>query len=127
MIVSSINSNSSNPSFQYSNVLKTLYKKGKLPSVQFDVMGNKLTRKNVTLDHIIPRSKGGKSSLENYMLATKDFNNKRGADPIDQWANMKGVLKYLMQFADVNVGNFKGNDYIKSVMETLGKVFKFEG
>jgi hypothetical protein len=31
----------------YSNKLKTLYKKGLLPSVQVDAAGNKLTKKNV--------------------------------------------------------------------------------
>ena len=32
--------------FGYSNELKTLFKKGKLPSVQYDISGRKLTKKN---------------------------------------------------------------------------------
>ena len=47
------------PTFTYSNELKTLFRKGLLPTVKIDAMGNKLTMKNVTLDHIIPKSKGG--------------------------------------------------------------------
>ena len=36
------------------------------------------TMKNLTIDHIIPRSKGGKSSFENCTTACKPCNNKKG-------------------------------------------------
>ena len=71
-------------SFGYNNQLKTLYKKGKLPTVQYDISGRKLTKKNVTLDHVIPKSKGGKSIQENYMLATAEFNHLRGNKPLKE-------------------------------------------
>ena len=109
------------PTFTYSNKLKTLYKKGLLPSVQVDAAGNKLTKKNVTLDHIIAKSKGGKSYTGNYMLATKKFNSDRGADPLTQWATMDEIIKYLNQFIGVRVKGFIGNEYITEVLKTLEK------
>ena len=106
-------------SFGYSNELKTLFKKGLLPTVKVDAAGNKLTKKNVTLDHIIPKSKGGESKTENYMLAEKKFNSNRGADPFVKWATMEGLITYLNQFIGVRVGKFIGNEYIASVLRTL--------
>ena len=90
-----------------------------LPSVKVDAAGNKLTKKNVTLDHIIPKSKGGKSVTGNYMLAEKKFNSDRGSDSIFQWTTMDGVIKYLNQFIGVNVKGFIGNEYITEVLRTL--------
>lgn len=107
------------PTFQYSNELKTLFRKGLLPTVKIDVMGNKLTRKNVTLDHIIPKSKGGKSVTGNYMLAERTFNWERGNAPLKDWATPEGIIKYLNQFIGVRVRNFIGNDYIAAVLKTL--------
>ena len=109
------------PTFQYSNELKTLFRKGLLPTVQVDVMGNKLTKKNVTLDHIIPKSKGGKNVTGNYMLAEKKFNWGRGNAPLTDWATYTGILRYLNQFAGVRVRNFIGNNYIAEVLKTLEK------
>ena len=107
------------PSFTYSNKLKTLFKKGLLPTVQVDAAGNKLTKKNVTLDHIIPKSKGGKSYTGNYMLAEKRFNSERGAEPLLKWATAEGIIKYLNQFIGVRVKGFNGNEYITEVLKTL--------
>ena len=109
----------SQPTFTYSNKIKTLFKKGLLPSVQVDAAGNKLTKKNATLDHIIPKSKGGKSCTGNYMLAAKKFNWDRGADPLFEWVTPEGLIKYLNQFIGVRVKNFNGNDYVLDVLKTL--------
>lgn len=109
------------PTFTYSNKLKTLFKKGLLPTVQVDAAGNKLTKKNVTLDHVIPKSKGGKSYTGNYMLATRDFNWIRGNDPLLKWATPESLIKYLNQFIGVRVKGFIGNEYITEILKTLEK------
>lgn len=106
-------------SFGHSNQLKTLWKKGKLPSVQVDVMGRRLTNKNVTLDHIIPRSKGGKNTTENYMLATKEFNHMRGNEPLRNFLGTQNLIRYLNQFINVRIEHFIGNKYIQDVLATL--------
>lgn len=109
------------PTFTYSNKLKTLFKKGLLPTVQVDAAGNKLTKKNVTLDHVIPKSKGGKSYTGNYMLATRGFNWERGNDPLVKRATPEGLIKYLAQFIGVRVKGFVGNEYITEILKTLEK------
>lgn len=109
------------PTFQYSNKIKTLFKKGLLPTVKVDVAGNKLTKKNVTLDHIIPKSKGGKSCTGNYMLAEKKFNWDRGNTPLKEWITPEGIVKYLNQFIGVRVKGFNGDEYIKEILKTLDK------
>lgn len=112
------------PSFGYSNQLKTLFKEGKLPSVLYDVSGRKLTLDNVTLDHVIPKSKGGLNKIENYMLATAEFNHLRGARPLSDFLTPENLAKYFKQFVGVQVENFNGNKYIKSILETLEKANK---
>lgn len=108
--------------FTYSNILKTLYKRGKLPSVKYDVSGRKLTKKNATLDHIKPKSQGGKSVLSNYMLATNEFNSLRGAKPITDFLTVEGLSRYINQFIGVVVDGFNGNEYVKMILKTIDEV-----
>lgn len=107
--------------FGYKNKLKTLFKKGKLPSVKFDVFGGELTPKNVTLDHIIPKSEGGVSKMCNYTLATDYWNHLRGNRPLSGFLTKENWERYIAQFVDVIVGDFDGNKYIKDIMKTLEK------
>ena len=51
--------------FQYNHPLKTLWKQGKLPQVKIGLYNNKLTKKNVSLEHELPVSKGGKTIESN--------------------------------------------------------------
>lgn len=107
--------------FGYSNELKTLFKKGKLPSVQYDISGRKLTKKNVTLDHVIPKSKGGKSKTDNYMLATAEFNHMRGNRPLKEFMTTKNLVRYVNQFLGVVVDGFSGDKYVRGLMKTLDR------
>jgi 5-methylcytosine-specific restriction endonuclease McrA len=40
--------------------------------------GKKVDRHNATVDHIVPRSKGGSDSWNNLVLCSKDINSKKG-------------------------------------------------
>jgi hypothetical protein len=40
--------------------------------------GRKIDRHNATVDHVLPRSKGGADSWENLVLCAKDVNSKKG-------------------------------------------------
>jgi len=40
--------------------------------------GKKVDRNNATVDHVIPRSKGGTDSWTNLVLCSKDINSKKG-------------------------------------------------
>ena len=59
-------------SFGYSNILKTEWRKGHLPSVKYGFYGEKLTQKNLSLEHLQAHSKGGKTVLSNLVLAAKE-------------------------------------------------------
>ena len=109
------------PSFGYSSPLKTLYKKGNLP-IKKGFYGGDLTKKNVTLEHLLPRSQGGDTSLDNLVLATRENNNHRGDKPLKDFLNFHVLANYLDQFRNIKLGNFDGNEYIKSIIKTIGAI-----
>jgi 5-methylcytosine-specific restriction endonuclease McrA len=51
-----------------------LWKIAKKQKLKCALTGDKLTKNNVSLDHIKPKSKGGKNTIENIRLTTKDAN-----------------------------------------------------
>lgn len=106
-------------SFRYQNIIKTLYKKGKLPSVKYGFYGDKLTKKIVTLEHLKPVCQGGKTELKNLVLASANKNQERGIRPLAEVINWKNVWRYLDQFINVIVGDFNGNEYIKMILNTI--------
>lgn len=109
-----------NPNFQYSSPLKTLWRKGKLPSVKYGFYGDVLTQRNISLEHLKAHSKGGKTNLTNLVLASKAKNNARGNDAIDEYLDVKNIIRYLKQFKDIRIKDFDGNKYIAGVLATLG-------
>lgn len=113
-----------NIAFGYSSVLKTLYKKGKLPTVKYGFYGEKLTNKNCSLEHLIPHSKGGKTELDNLVLATKQNNSIRGNKSLIPFFDAKSAMKYLDQFIGVKRFGFDGNEYVLSVLKTLARIFE---
>ena len=109
-----------NPNFQYSSPLKTLWRKGKLPSVKYGFYGDVLTQKNLSLEHLKAHSKGGKTNITNLVLASKAKNNARGNETIKDYLTVENVVRYLAQFKDVRIKDFDGNKYIAGVLATLG-------
>lgn len=105
--------------FGYSNPLKTMFKKGQLPSVKYGFYGEKLTTKNVTLEHLLPCSQGGKTELKNLVLATANKNQERGISPLSSMLNWEYAGRYLEQFRDVKLKNFDGNKYIDMILNTI--------
>ena len=116
MIIQPIPPNS--PTFGYSHQLKTLYRQGKLP-IRYGFYGDRLTQKNVSLEHLKPHSKGGKTELSNLVLASKQKNQARGNEDIRNFANKETIAKYLSQFIDVKIKGFDGNKYINGIIKTL--------
>ena len=99
--------------------LRRLWMKGKLPTVKYGFYGDLLTEKNVTREHLKPASYGGKRSVDNIVLASKEKNNARGNDDINNYADRMTVRQYLAQFIDVKVKEFSGNKYIMGILERL--------
>ncbi len=113
----------SNITFGYHNKLKTLYKKGLL-DVEYGFYGDKLTKKNVTLEHLLPISKGGKTELKNLVLSSANKNQERGVQPLSEMLNWEHAGKYLEQFRDVKLRDFDGNKYIETILNTIKQLLK---
>nr|DAD80514.1 MAG TPA: hypothetical protein [Siphoviridae sp. ctYh54] len=120
MRVEKINTNQA--SFGYSSPLKTLYKEHKLPTVKYGFYGDTLSIKNVSLEHLKAKSKGGVSCLSNYVLASSRQNHARGNDDIREHFNPFTAKRYLQQFIDVKLPRFDGNKYIGMILNTLQKL-----
>lgn len=112
-----------NPSFGYSSPLKTLYLKGDLP-VKYGFYGDRLNTKNVSLEHLLPRSKGGKTELSNLVLASKEKNQIRGNQPLSKFINLEALQIYVNQFRNIKRDNFNGNAYIKGILNTITRLIR---
>jgi 5-methylcytosine-specific restriction endonuclease McrA len=109
------------PTFNgYNSILKTLWKRGKLPSVKRGLYGDILTKDNLSLEHLKPHSQGGKTSLSNLALASKKKNNFRNSKPLKDFLTKEMIENYLNQFKNIHARGFSGNKYI----EMLRKTFK---
>ena len=122
MIISPVEPNE--PTFGYYSELKTLWRQGKLLSVRFGFYGDKLTQENLSLEHLRPKSKGGKTVLSNLVLASKRNNGHRSSKPLKDFINAETVAKYLNQFIDVQVEGFNGNKYIDAIWHTVHNILK---
>ena len=113
--------------FKYNHPLKTLWKQGKLPQVKIGLYNNKKKKKNVSLEHELPVSKGGKSILENYALASREANSERGNDDIKKFLTVDMIRNYLIQFVNLIVKRdkevvFDGNKYIQMQINNFKKL-----
>ena len=99
----------------YNFTLKKLYRQGKLPKDLIDIGGNRLTQANLSGDHAIPRSRGGKTTDSNMMLATKQFNSLRGDRPLRDVVSVDNVIKWADQY--LNLKPIDGFDFVKYVSD----------
>lgn len=107
------------PTFQYNSPLKTLYRKGELP-VRYGFYGDKLTQKNVSLEHLKPHSQGGKTKSGNVALADKFMNSKRGIESIENYVTFEMWKSYLKQFEKIKNKFIDGMEYIKAICKEQG-------
>lgn len=114
-------------SFGYKSVLKTEWIRGHLPSVKRGFYGGKLTKKNVTLEHIVPHSKGGKTNLWNLALSVDVENHERSNRPLREFFDPETFQEYIEQFREVNLPNLKGLQYIERIIKLVKRVLKNEG
>ena len=113
----------SNVSFGYNCELKRLVKKGRI-KLRYSFYGGKLNPKKVSIEHIIPHSKGGKSCQSNYVLCNKEQNWERGNNPIEDYLDWEAAGKYLDQFRGLKIGGFDGDEYIKQVLNSINTALK---
>lgn len=97
--------------------------KGELP-VKYGFYGDKLTKENVSLEHLQPVSKGGKTTWENLVLTSKQKNNERGNQPLSKYINMKALYRYLDQLMDFKTKIFDGKEYATMILKTVERLIK---
>ena len=47
--------------------------------------GRELWRRDLTLEHVVPRSRGGHMTAENAVVACRSCNKRRGSRPVDAY------------------------------------------
>lgn len=102
----------------YQHPLKSLFKKGLMPSVVRGLYGEIINSANVSLEHLKPHSKGGATSLFNLALAERHKNSARGSHHLADFLSIEMLEQYLKQFNFRIKGLFDGFKYQKGVRET---------
>ena len=105
------------------SILKTEFERGNIP-LKKDITGHPLKRGESSLDHTIPKSKGGKSDLFNYSLMNVIANNRRSNKPIEPCIDLVSLLEYIKIMLDVKTMDFDGLQYIKGWLRTLIRAIK---
>lgn len=102
----------------YNFKLKQLYRQGKLPKDLIDIGGNRITQKNLSGDHAIPKSKGGKTIDSNMMLATKQFNSLRGNRPLREVTTVDNLTKWIKQYLELKpIDGFDFKQYVLDILK----------
>lgn len=102
----------------YKSSLKTAWKKGLLPNVKVGLYGDKLTLENVSLDHLRPISKGGKTELNNLALASKEKNELRGNRDLKEVLTRQQAMEYIKQFIPYK----EFTQYINELLRTFERL-----
>ena len=113
------------PTFGYHNIIKTLYIKGKIKP-KYGIYGDRLTKDTVSLEHIQPKSKGGKTETGNLALASKKMNNLRGNKPLSDFLTPDNLARYIEYFINVKLPEFDGVKYVKELLNSINKVLDME-
>lgn len=104
--------------------LKKDWLEGQMPSVIHGFYGDILDTKTVTLEHILPKSKGGKSCLSNYALASGPKNWARADKPLAEYFNPEAFKQYCEEMMQVHSKNIDGPSYVEQLIETVKNVLK---
>jgi len=103
------------PSFGYSHPIKTAFDRGLMPEVKRGLLGHPLTKKNRSIEHITPKSLGGKLTWDNVALSDRRANSQRGVKPIENFVTYQMWVNYLKQFINVKNKFVDGMEYIKGL------------
>ena len=102
----------------YQHPLKTLFKKGLMPSVKYGLYKTPINPSNVSLEHLKPHSWGGKTEYGNLALAGRDTNTARGSRPLADVLTWDMLEEYLSQFNFRIKNLFNGYEYQEKVRRT---------
>ena len=74
----------------------------------------------LSLEHIIPHSQGGKTELSNLLLADRLANSRRGVRPIQEVITTEQLINYLVQFIGIKNFYIDGQKYIEGILKRFG-------
>lgn len=107
-------------SFGYKNILKTAFLQGRIPELRHDFYdGSLLKPETVTLEHIIPKSHQGKTTLTNLVLTSYQNNFRRSNKDIRDYINIAAARQYLEEASKINIPEINGENYVKSIINKL--------
>lgn len=112
-----------NVSFQYKSILKSEFRAGNIP-LKKDITGTLLKRGEETVDHTIPKSKGGKSNLFNYSLMSEKANKTRGNKPLKSYIDLESFIEYVKVMLNVKTDDLDGVEYLKGWLPNILKAIK---
>lgn len=107
-------------SFGYKSILKKEFLKGNIP-LKKDITGHKIDKRNVTLDHTIPKARGGKSNLFNYSLMEMVVNRERNTDSLKEYIDLPSLIDYILVMLEVDLEGLNGIEYLKNWLPNLKK------
>jgi 5-methylcytosine-specific restriction endonuclease McrA len=86
--------------------------------------GRKIERNSRSTEHLLPKSKGGKSNITNYVMADKKINNTRGNMPLDQFLSqhpdfITHVKEYLEKYKYFKIDNINHGEQIQKTLKSL--------
>ena len=110
--------------FGYKHLLKTYWLKGKLPTVTKGFYGGELTKDTVTIEHLKPHSKGGKTEWKNIVLSENTKNWSRGNKPLSSVFDKEAFNTYCEEFKGIKLPYFNGDEYVKQITNVVNKLLK---
>ena len=104
----------------YESPLKTMWKRGELPRVKKGLYGEILTRDTLSIEHLVPVSKGGSLTMENVALADRILNSLRGTKDLKDVLTRKQAFEYIEQY----IGDKRPiiQKYVEGFFRTLRKL-----
>ena len=106
----------------YQHPLKSLFKRGLMPSVTHGLYGKPITPSSVSLEHLLAHSCGGKTTYDNLALAHRDPNMARGSRPLANFLTWEMLEDYLRQFNFRIQGLFDGFLYQNQIRRTCERL-----
>lgn len=106
--------------FGYKSILKSEYLEGNI-KLKKDITGNIMTKDNVTLDHTIPKVRGGKSRLDNYSLMVDYVNHRRGSNNLRSMIDLPSLIDYISVMINTKTRDFDGVKYLRGWLKNLRK------
>ena len=107
--------------FGYKHPVKTYYLKGKIPLVK-DFYGGDLRPDTATIEHLLPVSKGGKTTTSNVVISNRHNNELRSNFPLKDFINFEAMEEYLAVFEKIDLPGLNGKAYADAIRRTVHKL-----